>query len=217
MGKSKNMTRSDLGKAEAVSALMDGEVDELSLHRALRDIEEDQALRDMWHRYHMVSASMKNELPERMTDLSSRISAAIAEEKSPVRLVQRWLQPVGRFAIAASVTVVAVFGVQQYANQQQDVPLASMDASSPEAELLPLPSMLTIPQIPARTVSATQGNFVKDRPVEIKQTITDRETYDRVQRYLNDMMLQHTENAAINTSQGMMPFARMPNIPQEGR
>ncbi len=215
--KGKNMSQTDLQKAETVSALMDGEVDELTLHRTLKNIDQDPELRASWRRYHLVSAAMTDELPERMVDLSSRISEAIAQEKAPQAVARRWLQPLGRFAIAASVTVVAVLGVQQYGPQQQQTPLTAVTAQRAETDILPMQSALQMPQIPVRTVSAIGEGQHNPRPVDIKQQIADRETYERVQQYLNDRMLRHTENAAINANQGMMPFARMPNIPAQER
>ncbi len=211
------MSQTDLQNAETVSALMDGEVDELTLHRTLKNLDQDPELRASWRRYHLASAAMTDELPEQMVDLSSRISAAIAQEKAPQGATRRWLQPLGRFAIAASVTVVAVLGVQQYGLEQQAAPLNAVTAQRAETEFTPMPSALQMPQIPVRTVSASGESQLKPRPVEIKQQITDRETYERVQQYLNDRMLRHTENAAINANQGMMPFARMPNISTQER
>jgi len=49
------MTSTDRG-TEALSALMDGEAQELELRRALDAIDRDPALRSRWQRQHRVSA-----------------------------------------------------------------------------------------------------------------------------------------------------------------
>lgn len=207
------MSKTDLQKAEALSALMDGEVDEMELHRTLKNVAQDDELRASWHRYHLMSSALRKELPETLVDLSGAISKAIEQEGKPAMMMQRWLKPMGRFAVAASVTVVAVFGVQQY-NQSQSgmpTPIAAVDQIDTGLVPVQLPSAFTIPQLPVRTVSATRGgSYNGSKPVVIKQAMPDKATQEQVQRYLNELMLRHTENAALNTNQGMLPFARMP-------
>ena len=209
------MSNSDSRKAEALSALMDGDIDELSVRRTLRDIDDNDALRERWHRYHLASAAMHKELSGSVTDLSGAISQAIDAEKHSASRAQRWVHPLGRFAVAASVTLVAVLGIQQY--QQPDNSLATAESQPAFSEAQPLPSTFQMPQLPIRTVSAVGDSRERSRPVEIRQTISDQETHDHVQHYLNGLMLRHTENAALNTNQGMMPFARMPNTQTEQR
>ena len=206
------MSKSDLQKAEALSALMDGEADEMELRRILKDVDADSELRASWQRYQLASAALRRDLPDQLVDLSAAVHEAVAKESRPAQTTQRWLKPLGRFAVAASVTAIAVFGMQQYGLQQSGVPIAAIE--SPETEVATptqLPSNFAVPQLPVRVVSATSGNREPQRPVEIKQVIPDQATRDQVQRYLNGLMLRHTENAALNTNQGMMPFARMPN------
>jgi sigma-E factor negative regulatory protein RseA len=44
----------------------------------------------------------------------------------------------------------------------------------------------------------------------VDQATEPEVTREQVQAYLNSLMIEHTGHAAMNTNQGMLPFARMP-------
>ena len=96
----------DMRIQETLSAMMDNEANELDTRRVLRDLADDGELRNSWHRYHLVSTAMHRELPPRIVDLSSRISAAIATEQVPSSTFSRFLQPLGKVAVAATVALL---------------------------------------------------------------------------------------------------------------
>jgi len=204
---------------ESLSALMDGQADPLEVRRVLKSVSEDDELRDTWRRHQMAAAAMRRELPEQVVDYSVAIRNAIEQEQSiHARTgVGRLLQPLGRFAVAASVAAIAVIGIQQYSQPASEpAPLASanevqVDLSAPQ---LRTAAEFGIPPMTARTVSATsnaeQGYTAPQSVVEVSHVVPDQVTREQVQAYLNDLMLQHTEHAAMNTNQGMLPFARMP-------
>jgi sigma-E factor negative regulatory protein RseA len=208
------MSKSDAIKAEAISALMDGESDEMELHRTLKTLASDTQERERWHRYQLAAAAMRRELPETMVDLSGSIRDAIEQEASP-SASSRFVAPFGRFAIAASVALVAVFGVQQVRQQapaELTAPVAAIDASVDDAVPVQLPSAFTMPQLPVRTVSAVSGAQSEPRAVLLSQdAIPSQAAKEQIEKYLNEVMIRHTENASLNTNQGMMPFARMPH------
>jgi len=108
---------------QSVSALADGEASELELHRILKaldaeqaiDCTDEQSITGKWSRYNLVSHVMAN-TPLGGKDIAQSVTNAIAQEKS---YKTNFLQPavqvksVGRFAVAASVAVMAIVGVQQ--------------------------------------------------------------------------------------------------------
>ena len=64
---------------EALSALMDGETQELELRRLLGSIDADPALRERWRRQQMVSDIMsKRPLTHPDMDVSGRVSDALS-------------------------------------------------------------------------------------------------------------------------------------------
>lgn len=209
---------SDQGKhaAESISALMDSEVSELEFHRVLRDISQDGELRQKWHRYHLISAALKHELPNYFIDQSDAIRAAIDSEPSHKKAfpLQTVLKPLSRFAIAASVAVVAVLGVQlsQQQNQAQP-PLANVELGTNDAEAFTPRAISILNTLPLRTVNASNGiEQSSSHPVIVLRKIGSENQKDQqiIQDRLNELMLQHTDNAALNSYQGMMPFVRIP-------
>ncbi|MDX2350026.1 MAG: sigma-E factor negative regulatory protein, partial [Porticoccus sp.] len=65
---------------ESLSALMDGQADELEVRRVLKGVSEDDELRDTWRRHQMAAAAMRRELPMQVVDYSSAIRSAIEHE-----------------------------------------------------------------------------------------------------------------------------------------
>lgn len=208
---------------ESLSALMDGQADELEVRRVLKEVSENDELRDTWRRHQLAAAAMRRELPEQVVDYSAAIHAAIENEDSLGRqtAISRMVKPLGRFAVAASVAAIALVGVQQYNKPvgslvNTPAPVAAIDNVQVDftTPQLRTSAEFGIPQVTARTVSATngpgQGYSAPTAVINVRDVTPDKVTREQVQAYLNGLMLRHTENAASNTNQGMMPFARMP-------
>lgn len=93
---------------EALSALMDGETQELELRRLLGSIDTDPALRERWRRQQMISDIMsKRPLTHPDMDVSGRVADALSAKSSVSR------NPIWSVAVAASVTLAVVMGGQQ--------------------------------------------------------------------------------------------------------
>ncbi|KRW59439.1 sigma-E factor negative regulatory protein [Pseudomonas sp. TTU2014-080ASC] len=111
---------------ESLSAVMDNQADELELRRVLA-ASEDPEVRATWARFQLARAAMHRELVEPRLDLVSAVSAAIADEPVPkMASTQKSarLRNVGRWAVAASVTVAVLAGVRLY--NQNDIAGAVM-------------------------------------------------------------------------------------------
>ena len=139
---------------ESVSAVMDGEADELELRRVLAAAGEDAAVRERWARYQLARAVMHKQTVVPGLDLASAVSAAIAAEEAPTAAtVQKssrssWSQ-FGRLAVAASATLAVLAGVRFYNGQDDTAALAPQLAQQP-----------TLPQQELRPVVAPQGPAV---------------------------------------------------------
>jgi sigma-E factor negative regulatory protein RseA len=211
--------------AESLSALMDGETTEIELHRILKEVGIDQgqitdskSVRHTWHRYHMVSASMAGEPVSRL-DMSTSISAAVdAEGAHRIHPLQKFMNSTGRFAIAASVAMVAVLGVQQLNSPDPSsvdaIQFAEMDINGAEQNSGPaiqFPSGFQ-PSIQARTVSAGGNNKTSQHlvpVVQVRKAANQQFSENELRAYMDDIMLKHSNNAALNSNQGMLPFARV--------
>ncbi|MGM0525608.1 MAG: sigma-E factor negative regulatory protein [Pseudomonadota bacterium] len=126
-------------EVEATSAFFDGEVADCS---SLDDWLDNTENTERWHRYSIISSSLKGDLAEvSHIDISAKVSAAVNDESSAKvvhtsfssrsaaarKAAARWLQPAGKAAVAAGVAVVAVLTVQTY-QQPASVPSAEEPA-----------------------------------------------------------------------------------------
>jgi len=197
-------------KRETLSALMDDEASELELHRAMREVGEDDSLNETWSRYHLAASAMRKELPLDFVDSSAELRAAInmalVSEPVPQRAAQ-WPQSLGRVAIAASVAVLAIFGAQQY---QTFEPAAAMPliaqgetqgqlhSGAAEAELarplFQLPSGFDVPKAKARAVSTgaykNSQSYARPAHIEAQPRADKLKTEQQIQAFMQRLMLQ---------------------------
>lgn len=179
---------------EQLSALMDGELDSRSRAALLDSVENDTELQDTWSRYHLIGDTMRGDLPDTMQfDLCDRIALALEDEptvlapqpevaepsrdSNVVPFIRRVGQQFGQYAIAASVAVAVIFGVQQY--QQQD-------AVTPVS-----PVLNTIPV--AGSASPVSVHYPKDDSRARQQALSDQqmnEQRERITAFLRDHQLQ---------------------------
>ncbi|MEX2468931.1 MAG: RseA family anti-sigma factor [Pseudohongiellaceae bacterium] len=120
---------------ETLSALLDNEADDLELRRLLRTLDDLPAaervdLEASWSRYHLAQSVLHDTGVPVSANLQQRIQAQLADE--PVhggdRGPRAWQQQLARLAVAASVAVIVVLGVQSGLQPHSDLPLAGNDA-----------------------------------------------------------------------------------------
>lgn len=198
---------------ESLSALMDGEAEELELRRLLAD--ENESIDKQWSRYHLIrdviqgneqSASFEH------LDISKQVSAAIREE--PVMKQQnapaKWWKPVGGFAVAASVALAVVVGVQS------TQPLTPGLDSSPSSQQVVASKVYPV-QGSSLQAADGSGGVVNYGNVELPGGLAASRAQANLeaQKRLDMYILRHTERASLNNSQGMTSFARVANFEVE--
>jgi hypothetical protein len=112
---------------ESLSALMDNEADELELRRLLKEMDsldpetDVSALKAKWHRYHVLSASLKQEIHSVPScNLLAGIQKELEQDALPQQQIRvstignlfqskKLFQVVGQGAIAASVALAVMF------------------------------------------------------------------------------------------------------------
>jgi sigma-E factor negative regulatory protein RseA len=101
---------------EMLSGLVDNELSEFEERRVLKALAEEPALRAAWERYHVIRATLRNELDVPAgAALAERVSTALAAE--PAAAGARWrpaVRTVGGLAVAASVAALTIVGIQTY-------------------------------------------------------------------------------------------------------
>lgn len=191
------MSESKQRLTESVSALVDGEVSELELHRILKELELEgstdqcesnkQTISSKWSSYNLISQAMAS-TPLVGKDISQSVSEAIAREPNHKN---HFLQDVfqakamGRFAVAASVAFMAIVGVQQLNNQsplQNEVFQAAGSAVDSSEQLQrpanQFPSGFQ-PLIEARTVNAGGTFKTSQQPSLIKLYVPGKDAKNK--------------------------------------
>lgn len=195
---------------ESISALLDDEANELELERVLSQIADDEELRQSWVRYNAVRASIGGQhVAQINVDISHRVRSAIAAEQGDVvgpgatrSLKERLMRPVASFAVAASVAATVVIGGQQLAqiggsSYGDDQALAA--AASPVG---------LVNSFGASSVQASYGT----QAIPVLQPATRTAYQELARQRMNRYIQEHAEHAALNSPQGLIPFARVPQI-----
>lgn len=192
------MTETEMN-GERLSALVDGELNGAEYGQALDAINLSPELRQRWMRYHTASDALKNSLPTALLkpDFSSRVMQAIDAEPTILapRNVTRKINPLVKqfagLAIAASVTAVAVLGVQTWRLEPVAEPVATaVQLTPPVADL--------IRPVVATTTTASTNTMTVDADSSALPP--------HVQSQINQYLLNHQNSLA---AQRMLPYARI--------
>ncbi len=125
---------------EKISALLDGEVNDLEHERALRALSSDPALGAVWERYHLAGTAIRRELEVMVSpDLADRIQERLRHERPEYAGVagflrlRRTLKLGTGLAIAASVAAVAILNLPPVLSPA-DVPVAKRSPDTAVAD-----------------------------------------------------------------------------------
>ena len=125
---------------EYLSAVMDGEADDLTLRRLAKESATYPELAEKWERYHLARDLIHGRGIPVSSGFSERVAAAVDAETVPhvPSLTRSGLaQQLIKFAVAATVAVVAAITLQSEMNEPE-LPAASLSASQtsrqPDAE-----------------------------------------------------------------------------------
>ena len=218
--------------AESISALVDNQASELELQRVLKASEQDADIKATWSRYQITSAVIRGEqtpvfASSVMLDFSARLSAAIAAEETysassaltkseATKPQQGWFYQLGRVALVASVAGGMVLGVNQFNSagvSSSQIANNVAPVSVPAESTVSLPSGINSPLINTRNVAVQTG--YETRPQENRRVMfqprqaTPAVSDEEVSRYVNQMIKAHSDNAAMNSGQGVLPYARV--------
>lgn len=203
---------------EELSALMDGEASELELRRIISGVDEDTELLRKWRRYHVARSVMQGDMRESQAaeytrlDISAAVSSALAAEpahdvkdsRPESSWQERFLRPLSSVAVAASVSAMVVFGWQNFSGTQDS------NISAPGGNNATL-AQVVVPNSPDsgyQTVSDSQRRIQR---TVVNQADIVRLPSEQNQR-LNQYLVSHSGNAALNTASGSMSYTRVVHI-----
>jgi sigma-E factor negative regulatory protein RseA len=189
---------------ESLSALMDDEANELELERVLSQIDQNEDLRPAWSRFNGARAVLAGQPADLVqVDISRRINAALSEEQSRSGRWQRLLRPVASFAVAASVAATVVVGGQQLAQ------LSGGDSTNSQTIASGVSPIGFVNSLGARPLQASYGNT---SAVPALSPATRTAYAELARQRMKAYSQEHAEHAALNSPQGLIPFARVPQI-----
>jgi|GEM_PF-4841322 len=199
---------------EKVSSMVDGELSNQEYAGMIAEIGNGNGAAS-WDQYHLIGEAMRKNLPDTIyPDLSTRISAAIASEAAhqneplsqptsdekvavtnTVPAVSQVKSPVLGYAIAASISAVAITGLFQLNQQSQSTqPAAQMFVSQP-------PQITKVPLLS----EISWSHEVKQEPVQPRYPLSPIPN-EKLYRYI----VNHNEHSVAMPAQGaMLPYARL--------
>jgi sigma-E factor negative regulatory protein RseA len=199
---------------ESLSALMDGEAQDLEVRRILKKSESiDDATRDDWARLHLAKSALHADddaLAFAKWDISAQVSAAIADEAnigSSQKTTPTWLKPFASVAVAAGVAAVVVFGFGG------GVLLPGQNGGDGGTNIAATSQQEGSRAYPAYSKPAAGGVTVGATPLIAPRFEGDRGTSeqavskDAIERF-NLFLQKHTERAALNNGPGVVSYAR---------
>ncbi|MEE1921133.1 RseA family anti-sigma factor [Pseudomonas sp. 148P] len=187
---------------ESLSAVMDNEADELELRRVLSAVD-DPETRATWSRYQVARAAMHKELLMPKLDIASAVSAALADEATPVKVARGPWRSVGRLAVAASVTLAVLAGVRLY--NQDDINGAQLAAQQPAQQ------GLVAPQVQGPAVLAGYSESSEQAPGPMANGVLQGQSGWQDQR-LPGYLRQHAQDAAVKGTESALPYARAASL-----
>ena len=176
--------------ASQLSAMVDDELEDMENELVLRRLSRDSDARDRWERYHLISDVMQGHVPAALdTGFAARIRQAIEAEplsQPAAKPLPAWYKPVTGFGLAASVALMALFGLKlnQTDTLQPTTPFAATTTSL---------STSTASR-PIQTVATARPTDPAGEPFEAR---------------LNHYLVNHNGYASMNSVHGMLPYVRM--------
>lgn len=148
------MMKNDEATREALSALIDGELEREPSRFLLRRLESDTELRATYARYHLISSALKREAfvpaPDSFADgLVSKVAASAVPSRSWQR--RAWVRPALGSAIAAGVAALALIVIVPGQPGSQRVGSIAAVGAVPETSAVALTPEASVPVLAADT------------------------------------------------------------------
>lgn len=242
---------------ETLSQLMDGEWQDIEPSQCAAGICADDTLRSTWARYHLIRDSMNNagvhagyglagsvreaiehepvysnvsSIAGDDVDAAATASAGVQQAGGEVAAFGTWRRAASGFAVAASVALVTVVGLNVWQGSSPGGGLASGIGSGTDTvvgsansiiadagnqlvsrqaattgEAGSLNGQLVSPQIPVAVLP--QVEYVANRGAYWVTPQSTREA--AIEERLNMFLSQHIENSPTADRQGMLPYSRL--------
>ena len=193
---------------ETVSTLVDGEASDWQVRKILQQSAEEDNLRGDWAAYQVIGAALRKE-PSAGIDISSAVMQAIEQESAPSTFgrFRNMGRAFSQTAIAASVAVVALIGIQQYQLAQNDLGgatnIAETSAQQENSPVVQAPEGFEFQPVTRAVSSTSEPSLKQGTTVQIP---VDR---DQLKAHLDELVQEHSEHS-VNSTQEVIPMVRVP-------
>ena len=214
---------------ESLSALMDGEADELEVRRILNQLDKDDELYDSWKNYHLMGSVMRDEYADRI-DLTQGINqtldgvdvesyggnqdsnvAGMAEDvasdspdQASKKAVPSWYNPLTSVAVAATVTLAVLVGVQ---NLEPNTDLSTVAASSAVVQSELSVSKTSLDEFRRQEQQIASQNSPQASP-QSGTAAEQQKSLENAQQQLQNYILENT-SVLDGNEPNASPFARV--------
>ena len=150
---------------EQLSCLMDGEIETRNAKFLVRRLALDAGMKQTWNRYHLVRSVILRKSAGPI-DLAGRVGQALAAETSPQsgKLPgSRWVRTAAGGALAASVALVAVFGINQNLLDMRSGEEARVDEPGFVSQTTTLDRQFSAQPVPVSFTPASERSGQMDR------------------------------------------------------
>lgn len=188
---------------ESLSALVDGEADELEIRRILNQLDKDDDLRESWKNYHLMGSLMRDERFDSV-DLTQGINQSLdgfadnkttdhgaegagTEISNKPQTASPWYKPMTSVAVAASVTLAVLLGVQSI-EPNDGLGLADVNSQT-----------------------TTQGELTASNI-----SLEEQQALENAQQQLQDYVLKNSLESN-EKGEGVLPFARVVEFQTQGK
>jgi sigma-E factor negative regulatory protein RseA len=194
---------------------MDGELHSSEHAAIIEQICRDDESVIRWQHYHLISDTLRNNLPPAIDDrFAQSVMSALENEPTvfaPAAMKHKSTvkQKITGAAIAASVAAVAVIGVQNMNKPKEMAPsLAEMPSTEQYVRMEPLANTASVNSSPQAFTMAPSVPALKASASNSKQEAQVTQVY-QYHPQLNKYLLNHNQHTLDSRVQGVMPYARI--------
>jgi negative regulator of sigma E activity len=199
---------------QLMSAVMDDEAHPSALQHLSIASQGDDAVRRQWLRYQLASSMLKRQVAAPCIDmtLADRVRAAVQDQDThadcfvSVPDQSTWWQPLSSFAIAASVTVMIVLGLQQALTSNHTDVIRAFDST----DIVLMEPGRDNPQYEQASIGAVSG----DNVAQVRKALSDKtlEPMTDAQWFVQDLpsdfvLLQRRVNHQAGITREMLRFS----------
>ncbi len=180
-----------------VSSFVDGEMAQAETELLIKRLGKDEQLQSQWRYYHLISDTLKNQLPERLdAGFAARVSMAIHDESTYTHGAARrtaLLKKLAGVAVAASVATLGIGAVLLVAQQGGITNPSGMTAQS---------------QQPAEKIVFTASGQAGGNEAVVLVDANEPAT-PPIDSRMNKYLVNHSEYAVGVNMQSVLPYARI--------